>query len=63
MGLEGPLSHMNYVFLHLSESHESLIIVSKFNENTMFLLWTMVLEALAYVAHTRGSKLSKHSLT
>ena len=45
MGFEGPLSHMNYVFLNLSESHDSLIIVSKFNENTMSLLCTMVLEA------------------
>ena len=45
MGFEGPLSHMNYVFLNLSEFHESLIIVSKFNENTMFLLRTMGLEA------------------
>ena len=45
MGFEGPLSHMNYVFLILSESHDSLIIVNKFNENTMSLLFTMVLEA------------------
>ena len=44
MGFEGPLSHMNYVFLNLSESHDSLIIVSKFNENTMSLLWTVLLK-------------------
>ena len=45
MGVEGPLSHMNHVFLNLSESHESLMIVSKFNENTMSLSWMVVLEA------------------